>query len=58
MNVYNLQSIVVFCCLYTADTLAEPQTSADCNKTEVVIIGTIHYMHYESPGRRVVWGSG
>ena len=45
-------SIVVFCCLYTDDTLAEPQTPADCNKTEVVIIGTIHDSHYESPKYR------
>ncbi|MFZ2148128.1 MAG: DUF5694 domain-containing protein [Sedimentisphaerales bacterium] len=43
-----LCSIVVFCSLYRVKTLAEPQTPTDCNRTEVVIIGTIHDSHHES----------
>jgi hypothetical protein len=40
---------LVFCVLHITNTLAEPQTPSDCNKAQVVIIGTIHDFHYESP---------
>ncbi len=40
---------LVFCVLHIPNTLAGPQTPADCNKAQVVIIGTIHDFHYESP---------
>ncbi len=35
--------------LFTTNVCAEPEIPVDCNKTQVVIIGTIHKFHYESP---------
>lgn len=41
--------IPIYLGLCAADIFAECQPPADCNKTQIVIIGTMHELHYESP---------
>ena len=41
--------IPIYLGLCAVNIFGECQAPADCNKTQIVIIGTMHDLHYESP---------
>ena len=49
-NIFKTMILILLCVsLCAVNGLAESQVSAEAEKTQVVIIGTLHNFHYESP---------